>query len=49
MTAVLVDRDDLIAVLQVVPGWVPEGANGDSLWTHESLEAKRRLEEVLAQ
>ena len=41
--AVTVPRDDLLAVLAAVPGWVPEGAAGDDLWTHESLKAKERL------
>lgn len=43
-TQVLVDRDDLLAVLAAVPSWVPEGAPGDDRWTERSLNAKRRLE-----
>lgn len=39
----LVRTDDLLAVLAVVPPWVPMGWHGDSQWTHESLNAKDRL------
>lgn len=46
---VLVEADDLKAVLRVVPAWVPEGAVGDDKWTEESIAAKQRLLEAIDQ
>jgi hypothetical protein len=46
---VFVEREALLAVLEVVPCWVPMGYDGDGRWTNKSLDAKARIIEAMNQ